>query len=549
MGPIRSIEETIRNKFNVAAGPALHDRVLARVRQAKEHSETTPVRREPLIGRTIMRSPITKLAVAAAAVVALAVAINEFGGSTGHGNTALADMVKTMRQMPWVHYTVTSLVGGETLGEYWLGFGSSVQAYRLQGGKLSYRQGREGIGYTFDPQKKVIYARQIQDLEQEQEPVPDSPSAFLETMLHWLDEEASSTTRQTRLLDGQQVEVITAELTREGVLYRVEVQRDVHENLLVRSRYENCADEGKSLAMECDYPTKGPESIHDLGVPAGTEIVSLYLPPEVSELIRKLDTLRKTRLTRYVAVSVPTGTTLLPTSFTGRRPERYFTSKDDQVSAIWRNGEDRCQVRGYLPPEAQGATTMEQVSQNPRQVAVSLVPVAATIFPAGKHPSYRYQILNGARIRSERKWNAVEAVGREIFPEQIGWPQIVVPQSGAVEWRMQPAVGEDGENLILIERRDLTVERWFLNPAKDFLCQKNELARLSDGTIVVSMEILEYAQTPKGQWYPCRLQKTESRHVNGQDIPETVSRDIYLQEDPQFPPSLFDPESLPSADK
>ncbi len=531
---------------NPKADKAVLDVVLAAQEKATGQTSAAPRLR---LRSIVMRSPITKSAVAAAAIVALGVAISEFGWTNGHGSTTLAAMVKTMQRMPWVHYTVTSLVGGETLREYWLG-GSSVQAYRFQDGKLSYRQGKEGIEYTFDPQKKVIHARQSEDLEREQESVPDSPSAFLETMLHWLDGEASGTTRQIRLLDGRQVEVITAELTRDGVLWRIEVQRDVQQNLLVRSRYENCADESKSMAMECDYPTEGPRSIYDLGVPAGTEVVSLFLPPEVSELIRKLDTLRKTHLTRYVAISVPAGTTLLPTSFTGRRPERYFTSKDDQVAAIWRNGEDRCQVRGYLPLEAQGATTMEQVSQNPRQVAVSLVPVAADIFQAGKHPLSHYQILDGARIRSEREWHPVEVIGREIFPEQIGWPQIVVPRWGdPPQWKIDPVSGDHGEDLIMIERRHGTVERWFLNPAKDFLCQKNELARSSDETIVLSMEILEYAQTSKGQWYPCRLQKTDSRRVNGQDIPETFSRDIYLQEDPQFPPSLFDPRSLPSADK
>jgi len=499
-----------------------------------------------------MRSPITKLAVAAAVIVALGVAISEFGWTNGHGSTTLAAMVKTMQQRPWVHYRVTSLVGGETLREYWLGFGSSVQAYRFQDGKLSYRQGKEDVEYTFDPQKKVIYARQLQDLGREQDAVPDSPSAFLETMLHWLDKEASHTTRQMRLLDGRQIEMITAELTRDGVLCRIEVQRDVHENLLIRSRYENCADESKSMAMECDYPTEGPRSIYDLGAPAGTEVVSLFLPPEVSELIRKLDTLRKTRLTRYVAISVPTGTTRLPTSFTGRRPERYFTTKDDLVSAIWRDGEDRCQVRGYLPPPAQGAPTVEQVSPDPGQTAVSLIPAVAHVLRGREHHIYYYQILNGARDRWDedaRRRGSVEVLGREIYLEQIGWPQIVVPRSGAPQWRMESVVTAAGENLIMIERRHDQIERWFLHPARDFLCQKHELARPSDETVWFSIEILAYAQTSTGQWYPRRIQKTEPRRVNGQDFPETVSRDLYLQEDPQFPPGLFDPENLPSADK
>ncbi len=374
-------------------------------------------------------------------------------------------------------------------------------------------------------------------------------------MLRWLDEEALHATHQMLLVDGRQVEIITAEFTREAVTYRVEVQRDIEKNLMIRSTYENLQDARKSLAMACDYPGEGPQSIYDLGAAAETKVISLFLPPEISELIRKLDTLRKTHLTRYVAVSVPTGTITLPTSFTGRYPARYFTAKDDLISAIWRDGEDRHHVHGYLPAESQGATTTEQAAQDPRQIAASLIPAAATVYQGRKRHFYYYQILDGARVRhdeSERKRGPIEVMGREIYPEQIGWPQINLAQWAHPQWRMESVSGPKSENLILIERRteggNGTVERWFLNPAKDFFCQKHEIARSSDGSVFLSMEILEYAQTPTGQWYPHRLQKMEeSPRTNGRGALETCSRDLFLQEEPEFPPKLFDPASLPSA--
>ena len=48
MGPIRSIEEAMRSRFNVAAGRALHDRVLTHVRRADDQSkESAPALNRP----------------------------------------------------------------------------------------------------------------------------------------------------------------------------------------------------------------------------------------------------------------------------------------------------------------------------------------------------------------------------------------------------------------------------------------------------------------------------------------------------------------------
>jgi prepilin-type processing-associated H-X9-DG protein len=71
MKPIRDIEETIRRKLHVTAGPAMHDRVLARVRRADAQTkETTPAPREPRLRSRIVRNPRMKW-IAAAAVVAV----------------------------------------------------------------------------------------------------------------------------------------------------------------------------------------------------------------------------------------------------------------------------------------------------------------------------------------------------------------------------------------------------------------------------------------------------------------------------------------------
>ena len=83
MEPIRNIEEAIRNGLHAAAGRALHDRVLARIRQADAQSkEPTPTLNRPAIRRMIMKNPIIKLGIAAAVVVVVLLGLSQFGGSS-----------------------------------------------------------------------------------------------------------------------------------------------------------------------------------------------------------------------------------------------------------------------------------------------------------------------------------------------------------------------------------------------------------------------------------------------------------------------------------
>ena len=102
MKPIGSIEEVIRSKLNVTAGPALHDRVLARVRHAKEQFETTAALREPTIRRMIMKNSMVKLGIAAVIVAVLGIGIVEFLGTGGTSGVVWADVAKNVEASPGV---------------------------------------------------------------------------------------------------------------------------------------------------------------------------------------------------------------------------------------------------------------------------------------------------------------------------------------------------------------------------------------------------------------------------------------------------------------
>jgi len=136
MDPIKSIERALRNKLNVTAGPALHDRVLARIRQAEAQSkESLPARNGPVTRRTIMRSPSMKWAVAAAAVVAVGtglIGIWHEGGPTAY---AFAQTVEAMQGKRSFH--IQTYFQQRCKDEFWAEFDK-------QGNLVRFRQEEDG---------------------------------------------------------------------------------------------------------------------------------------------------------------------------------------------------------------------------------------------------------------------------------------------------------------------------------------------------------------------------------------------------------------------
>ena len=100
-----NIEETIRKKLTFTASAELHDRMLAEVLDAQEKSKkTTSAAFTPRIRRIIMRSPITKLAAAAAVIIAVLIGINHFGMSTM--SILWADIAERFESVPFFKLTI-----------------------------------------------------------------------------------------------------------------------------------------------------------------------------------------------------------------------------------------------------------------------------------------------------------------------------------------------------------------------------------------------------------------------------------------------------------
>ena len=95
MKPTDNIEEVIKKDLNFTAGTELHDRMLDDVLNAQVKSKKTKSASVlPSIRRQIMKSPITKLAVAAAVIAVVVLGLFEFIGTEGTSGVVWAEVAR-----------------------------------------------------------------------------------------------------------------------------------------------------------------------------------------------------------------------------------------------------------------------------------------------------------------------------------------------------------------------------------------------------------------------------------------------------------------------
>jgi outer membrane lipoprotein-sorting protein len=98
MKPADNIEEVIKKNLNFTAGTELHDRMLDDVLNAQVKSKKTKSALvEPNIRRIIMKSPITKLTVAAVVITVVALGLFEFIGTGSTSGVVWAEVAKKVQ--------------------------------------------------------------------------------------------------------------------------------------------------------------------------------------------------------------------------------------------------------------------------------------------------------------------------------------------------------------------------------------------------------------------------------------------------------------------
>ncbi len=526
------------------------------------------------VWRIIMRSGRTKITAAAVLIIGIMLVADHIGGSFDGTSSAFADMIEAMKRKPWMHASTTEVESGEITFERWYGLESGISASKnYREASLFYVDTQENSEYAYREKEGVIYYSQIDDSVRPSGDVPDSPFALVESMMKYINEYASEVTRKIVIRDDRQVELITAIGSRneESIFHTIEMTRDVQENLLlsVKTDYKDppgyiLSREPKEVAegweraridvvRKYDYPATGPSSIYDLGVPKDTRVVVSSLPSEIQEIIEKLNSLRETILTRYVLLAIPGNVDVLsapPNDLRDLRGAAFFSMNDRSVYSTWRRGDVLRFSQGcFLAMEK--VPDREELSANTEFWVEQIEPVREFINePEGDYHYRNYHWENvGINLRAESKHSVAYLYESDSYLIENCWPKIKVPHRQAMKWSIEHLDGRDGDELIMITRRmDATTAKWYINPEKNYICQKYELFR-ADGTPARCKEILEYATTKSGQFYPRKMRYTRYKQEDNQLVPETATKLIYLKENPEYPDRIFDPDSFPESDQ
>ena len=223
------------------------------------------------IWRTIMKSPITKLATAAVIVIAGFIVINQFGGSIDVTTTAFAQITENMKKMPWMHVIVEG--AGERL-EAWFSFEQRVMVSKRVPGEIRYHDGLKQTVQIYDPDANTITISYT--MADALAGLGHSPLDFPKSILKHFDEAGEKIIQETGKYKGKDSKIYKMSGFLGGMDMRVEMIVDADKNLLLFVN-QKVFDKTGTLQMEAnayfDYPENGPNNIYEIGVPTSAKIV------------------------------------------------------------------------------------------------------------------------------------------------------------------------------------------------------------------------------------------------------------------------------------
>ena len=250
--------------------------VLASVESREMKQQTTRLNISPaLIWRTIMKSPITKLAAAAVIIIAVLIVINQFGGSIDGATTAFAQITENMKNMPWMHVVIEGTEGIDEKLEAWFSFERRLMVSKRVPGEIRYHDGLKQTVQIYNPDANTITISYT--TADALAGLGGSALDFPKHVLKLFDEKGEKIIQETGKYKGKDSKIYKMSAFLGGMDMRVEMIVDVDKNVLLFIN-QKAFDKAGTLKMEAngyfDYPENGPNNIYEVGVPTSARIVS-----------------------------------------------------------------------------------------------------------------------------------------------------------------------------------------------------------------------------------------------------------------------------------
>jgi hypothetical protein len=280
MKPSQKIEDVSRN-VRVTTSAATDERItaLGEAAMAKRNAQqSASVRMSGLIRRTIMNSNWTKLATAAAIIVAVGLIMYALTGSVDGTSITMAQVRQAMEGIDWMQ--IINKGGNENKNQDgpqidWYSFDSKVQI-SIAKGRFVYIDFKTHKQLYCNPGGKNIYEQTI-DQTREFAGGAAGPFEIVDRTFRIIQaEHGSNIVRELGTYQDQKVEVWTViRDVKSGGSRTLTVYIDIDRKLPIAATYDHTQPDGTILResnIEFNYPETGPADIYEAGVPRSAQI-------------------------------------------------------------------------------------------------------------------------------------------------------------------------------------------------------------------------------------------------------------------------------------
>lgn len=275
MRPTDDIEKSIK-KLRFKASTQAHSRILDNILQSLESGQK-PTVPQPNIWKIIMKSRITKLAVAAVVIVISLLGIFEFrisgDGDVSVAGIAWARVEEALEEVSCVHMIANGRwrdMKDYTERELWRDNESRISITKSYK-RVILRDFRKGLEYQYNPKTNEIIIFKVTGTFAL---IPLQFQEYVEEISHrYADVDIS---HRQDVLDGSNVKVFELNtVQKNGVRREYEFYVDAESDLPLISHGRTLGSDGAVLSevsIVYEYPQEGPATIYDVGVPQSATV-------------------------------------------------------------------------------------------------------------------------------------------------------------------------------------------------------------------------------------------------------------------------------------
>jgi len=266
------LKETIsRLNIDDKPNPAHRESLREQVLSVFDKTGEQPISQSRPLWRTIMKSPIGKLAAAAVIIVAVLIGIHQFGNSVDVTTVALAQVREAMGKVNWLRCTVT---GPGDLTEQWYSFASKIEVCKERSGKVTYYDYGENRKYFYEHGNNTITVSHIAGDGFAMSTA--SPLEFLEKIIQKRKNEGTEVICKAGQYNGTKVEIWELMRSEENGVENIKVFINMKNHLPIAAEVKYTDLNGKigyEGKAKYEYPKNGPTDIYTLGVPQTAKII------------------------------------------------------------------------------------------------------------------------------------------------------------------------------------------------------------------------------------------------------------------------------------